>query len=599
MSTQAETVVVSLQDQLTGPATAMGASLSGLEAQIASGGAALREMSAQMRVLQSSATGDVGAIKSLQAAIDAETAALARNQQAYVGMGGAATDAMRIAKDGAQAAAGAKVPFEALAGATTTLGGAAGGAAAKGINLVKFLGQLGPYGALAVVAILGVVAAFAALYAVVSKALTASGEARAEFLSLQGAMHGSAEAAGELQGMISQVAAGSALGRDKIADYAKALAQAKLSGGELQRALEAASIAGSAGGDEIAAAFLRDVKAAKAAGQSVDALAAKMKAQLGGVAARQALALDVQIKKAGESITEIFSGANIEPFLVALQSSLSILSQNTVIGQQFREVITKAMDGFFEAAARVMPYVKEGFVGLAIVAVQLYIAYAKVRNAIMEMIGPTDEAGASATGLSIALEAGQAVAWAIVAAIGAIGVVVGVVVAVVGAFYAALMAVGSAGRYIGEAVGGALKSIANIDMAAIASGIIDGLVNGIVAGAARVVAAMSSLGASAIKAMKASIGMASPAKAFVEVGEDGIGEGVAVGTERAEARVDDALGNLADPRSVKMAAKDARASGGGVVYYIESLTVGSREDLGAFRAMLVGEFGAQALDGSL
>ncbi len=597
MSTQAETVVLTLQDQLTGPATAMGASLSGLEAQIASGGAALREMSAQMRVLQSSATGDVGAIKSLQAAIDAETASLAKNQQAYVDMGGAATDAMRIAKDGGQAAAGAKVPFEALAGATTTLGGAAGGTAAKGLNLIKFLGQLGPYGALAVVAILGVVAAFAAFVAVVGKALTASDAARSELLSLTGAMHGNAEAAAELQASISQVAAGSALGRDKIADYATALAKAKLSGAELQRALEAASIAGSAGGDEIAAAFLRDVKAAKAAGQSVDALSAKMKAQLGGVAARQALALDVQMRKLGENITEIFSGSNVEPFLGALADSLSLFSQNTVIGQQFKTVITAAMDGFFESAARVMPYVKEGFVGLAIVAVQLYIAYAKVRNAIMEMVGPADQAGASATGLSIALQAGEAIAWALVVVFGAIAAVVAAVVAVVAIFYGMFVALGAAGTWIGEQIVAAFKSIANLDLSSIASGIIDGLVNGITSGAARVVAAMSSLGASAIAAMKSAIGMASPAKAFVEVGEDGIGEGVAVGTEKAEARVDDALGNLADPRSVKTAAKASRGGEGARIAYFEIHTADS-SIIELIRTTLRSEFQVEMLDGS-
>ena len=613
----AETIILTLPDQVSGPATAMGAAIDKLAARLdaarakvdalaAAGGepTAIKNAETYARLLAgqlANAKAKADALAStppidpapIQEAADAAADLATSSEQATAPV----EEIGKAISSGASSAGGAKVPFEALAGATTTLGGASGGAAAKGINLIKFLGQLGPYGALAVVAILGVVAAFAALYAIASKALSASDAARSEFLALQGTMKGDAAAALELQAAISQVAAGSALGREKVSDYATSLAKAKLSGGELQRALEAASIAGSAGGDEIATAFLKDVAAAKAAGQSVDALSAKMKAQLGGVARAQLLSLGVQTKKLGENITEIFSGSNVEPFLLALEDSLSLVSQNTVIGQQFKEVITKAMDGFFAAAARVMPYVKEGFVGLAIVAVQLYIAYAKVRNAINEMIGPTDQAGASATGLSIALEAGQAVAWTLVVVFGAIAAVVAAVVAVVAIFYGMFLAIGAAGTWIGDQIVAGFKSIASLDLSSIASGIIDGLINGITGSIGRVVAAMSKLGSSAISAMKAAIGMASPAKAFVEVGEDGIGEGVAVGTEKAEARVDDALGGLVNPADVKADAKAARAGGGTRIAYFEIHTADSSL-IELIKTTMRGEFEVEVLDGS-
>jgi len=558
------------------------ASLDEGRAAIAESAAGLRELQAQMRLLQGGADVDVAAFQQLTAAINAQKSALNSAQQAYTDMGGAAADALTSAKPPPNAA----VNIEALAGATTILGGAAGATAAKGINLVKFIQKLGPEATLAIIGILALVAAFAILGAAIAKGISAAGAARDEFLRLQGAAHGSAAAASELQAAITGVSAGSALSREKVEGYAVALQKAGLRGAELQRALEAAAVAGSAGGDELASKFLEDAKAAKSAGASVDELSAKMTRQLGGVAAAQALSLSVQFDKLGESVDDLFSGATLDPFLTRLRDVTGMFSQQTEIGRKLRDVITKAMDGFLASATAALPYVKGLLLGAAIAAVEMYIAFKKTEAAVAAVLAPVIELVGGVDGLSAAVATGKVIMYSLVVILGALAAVAIVVGAAIALFVGIFVAVGAAGRAMGDAIvaawswvvgasnaagnaitsgiGAAIDWLSNLSLASIGSDLIAGLADGITAGIGKAVAAVTNLGSSVVAAMRTAVDSHSPSRLFFGIGDDGIDEGLAQGVDAGKPRVDKAISGLVTPEPLKLgASKGASASGSG------------------------------------
>lgn len=508
---------------------------------------------------------------------------------------GAARDKIAALSEGLGGAEGpakkAQFSMDALKNATGKLGGSMGPAGSAALELGESLGKLGLVAGVALVAVALLAAIFAALAAAIYKALVSSDAARTEFLSLQGALEGDAAAATELQAAINAVSAASALGRDKIGEYARELGKAGLRGAELQRALEAAAIAGSAGGEELARTFLKEATAAKKAGQSVDALADKIKKQYGGIAARQALALSVQMSKLGENISALFGGAEIEPFLAALADMLSLFSQSTQLGQQLREVLGKAMSDFFAGAALVLPYVKEGIVGALLVAVKLYIYFKKLSNALSELGGGS----VGIDGMTAALWAGKIAAWAVVSVVALIAaglaLLFGPIAALVAAFVWVVQAIGRVGSAIWE-------TFAGIDLSGIASGMIDGLIAGITGSIGAVVAAVTSLANSAVSAMKAALDMHSPSRIFrYEIAEEGIGGALTAGLDDSSKEVDDSVAGLVDPKSVKATAKGGRAGGGGRVLYLEihNLHLANYEE---FRAWLDSQFEVEELDGS-
>lgn len=576
MAADAADEVVKLGVQLTG-ANDAAASIAAMEREIAGAADGVRELEAQLKVMQGQKAIDIEQFRAVSGALDEQRAKLASLQASYVALGGKAERALNAAKP----PAAASVSMDKLKNATNKLGGAFGPAGASALELYESLTAIGFAAAASLVAFAALLAIVAIFAAGVAKAGAAADAARSELLGLAGALDADAAAAEGLQAAITRVAAVSALGRAKISDYGQELAKAGLRGEQLRIALDAAAVAGSAGGDALAKSFLAQATAAARAGQSVDALAAKIKNQYGGIAARQMLSLTVQGEKLKENFDALFSGANIEPFLRALANMLSIFSQSTETGRLMRDVITKAMSDFYAGASLVLPYVKEGMLGVLIVFLQTYIWIKKAYNALKEFIGPIGDLG----GMEVALIAGKIAGAAMLVVIVALAAAVSLLVLpwlILGA------AVYGAYKAIVAVVDGIRGVFAGLDLSTVASGMIDGLISGITGSIGRVVKATTDLANSAVGAMKAALDMHSPSRIFREdIAERGIGDALVLGFGDSEEKVDAAASDLVEPSAAKNETMAARGgSGGRPIVYIETLIVQGIED---FRARLAEE----------
>ncbi len=564
----AETVVLKLQEEITGPASAATAALDQLTAaQMRSATAAARLSAAQSSAASAAsraASAENGVAGSAARAAAAESNAAAAASRAAIADTNASIAALKLASaqakaagastDSGEAAGSAALPLGAMAKATKMLGGEAGASGSKVLRLAKAFMTMGPEIAIAIVALAAVAAAIAAVVGIVAKGITEAGAYRDEFLKLQGAMKGSAAKATEVEDAVSAVSGASALGRDKLLEYGTQLEKAGIHGKTLTHALEAAGIAGAAGGDAIADAFLASVTGAKDASQSVDALSAKMKKQLGGVAAEQAISLSVQMTKLQENIADLFSGADIEPFLKGLHSVLSILDADSGAAKSMKAAITDmvntAIGGMLRLAiVMVTAYttIRNNSVAWFAVKAAAYTVLAVFALIAVAIAAVVAGGAVLMAGLAAPIFAVIAVVMALKAAFMAVyNFIAGITWEKVGyAIVAALLLPVTAGRMLGEAIVSAFHAMMAIDWGAVGQAIvgafasavafvanlpatmlslgvamIDGLVNGITAGASAVAGALGSVVQGGIKAAKSALGIASPSKVFTAIGEN-------------------------------------------------------------------------------
>lgn len=395
--------------------------------------------------------------------------------------------------------------------------------------------RMGPEVAIAAAAIAVAVAALVVLGAVIVKGISDADKLRSEFLKLQGALKGSASAATDVESAITAVSGSTALARDKVTEYGQQLAETGLQGAQLKTALDAMAIAGSAGGEKVATAFLASVKGAQAAGESVDALAATMKAQLGGVAAAQAIGLDAQMLKLHENIATLFSGANVEPFLRGMHSVLGIFDANTAAGKAMRESISTMVNAAIGAMLR-----------LAIAVVNSYIAIKT--NAVAWGI-------VKATLLSVAVAT-----LVVVAAIGLLIVGAAMLVALfmmpLIAVVAVIMLVAAAWDYVRDgavaawasvtdAIGAAVAWLQGVSLSDIGTQMIEGLVSGIMSAGPKILASLSGLVTGAVDGVKGILGIHSPSRVFADQVGYQMGAGVAVGVDDSSGEVQAATGAMA------------------------------------------------------
>lgn len=627
MADLTETVTLRLQEQISGPADAAESALSNLKASIAAAGDAMRETQSKIASLKLSNLADAGPqIEALTATLADDRNAVSDLQQSYIALGGSATSAMSAAKAGvdglakaeAKAAQAAKdlqtagksagdatkgvgdgaalalPPMGALAKEVKMLGGSLGAGESKMIRFAGAFMKLGPEVAIVVAAIVLLVAGIAAFVSAVAFGISSAGAFRNELLHLEVATKGNVRAARDIQDAITAVATSSALGRDKITGYAEQLAYAGLKGDVLKRAIEAASIAGSAGGDEIANGFIKAAIAAKGSVAAVDALSSKMKKELGGIAAKQALSLDAQMNRLHESIAYLFSGADIEPFLNGLHAVLSIFDANSTAAKSLREQITSMVNAAIGWMLR-----------LEIVMLQTYIAI-KSNSLAWGMVKAALWSVAIVMGLIVASVAVLVVLLAVAVAgfmlpfalmAGAVMLVVDAVEWVgdkIGEFYdwltsltwedvgkaiatallfpvIAVKALGSEladlwdsatsidwgaiGDSIMNAISGAWSAVTSIDWGGLGSAIIDGIVSGLSAGASAVVSALSRVASGALDAAKSVLGIHSPSKVFMQIGAH-VATGMAQGIDAGAGDVAASGANLASG-AAKGAASEA------------------------------------------
>ena len=229
----------------------------------------------------------------------------------------------------------------------------------------------------------------------------------------------------QLSQVIKETAETTALGKDKIAEYARALRIMRFDSRQTQLAVQAMAVAETALGPAAASAIkgiaeqsrasrrfvlgARDlygeytalagtglgkkdvfaqlakqlnisVSAAEdrfrrggvSVRQGLEAIEAATRAKFGGTIEKQLLGLDVQFAKAKEDIGTLFGGVNIEPLLKGLKKITGIFSDTTAGGRQTRLTITAALDELAAKAAKVFPYVESFLYGFGTGALNVY-----------------------------------------------------------------------------------------------------------------------------------------------------------------------------------------------------------------------------------
>lgn len=578
---------VNLEDGTSGAAEAAATALQRLRDQLEGDTAALRSMQAAMKNLQGGTNVNIQAFRELRDRIAQKKQAIADAQTSYVNLGGTFTKTARSGRD-------VRSRFAELAKAAQGMPGPLGAVVARLGNL---RGMLVPgviaLGIVAIVAGLGLlVAATAAAAAALLRYGIAQADARrSELLRLEGLTklrnwYGIAAGnAGQMQETIDRVSASVALGRGKVAEYTEQLYRMGLRGANLEAALEGVAIKAAVQGDAHARAFAGWAAGAARTGQSVRKLADDVKARLGGTAARMMLSLSVQSEKLRESFAALTSGLKIEKLLEGLSSITQLFSQNTATGRALKHMLERMFQPFIDSAAGATPLVKRFFQGVVLGALRIENVLLRVRLWFKRTFGASDILkGFDAT--RAAVKAGELAIGLFVTGLVAAAVIVGALVAsmaAAGALLAGPFVVGGlAVRSLIDAGAQLYKLWQEIDWSRLGRSIIDGIVGGLNRGAKWVVDAVRRLGKSAWAGFKSALGIASPSKAFAQLGlaiPQGIEGGVEQGTPAARRAVASVIATpaavgVATPRIPASVRGDAASRTEAAVQRSASVTIG-------------------------
>lgn len=535
---------ISLKDETSGSARTAGQALVDLRSQIDADMKALRQMQAAMRALKGGTVTNVAAFRELRDRIAAQKASISSAQARFIELGGTFGDVAKSA-EGTTSGLGSILsvaermpgPLGSLVGRVSSLSSLlAGGAIAAGI--------------LAIVAALTALAAAAAAAtaALLRYGIAQSDARRSELLHLEGLtmirrMYGlAAGSATELQQAIDRASASSALGRSQIGGYAQMLYRAGLRGDGLSEALDAASVAGSALGERWGRRMAGMAAGIARAGGDVHAFAERVRSQFGGLAARQALSLGVQIEKLHENINRLFDGLELEGFLRGLHEITDLFSQNTASGRALKAIFEGLFQPMLGALGTLAPLARRFFQGLVIGALLVTIALQRLGGWMRRTFGDSEILGGM-TAQRLALLAGVVAIGALtigLVAAGAAAAMLVVSIAMIAApFVAAVAAVGA----LGVAIGAAIATIQATDWSALGQRIIDGLVGGIRSGIARVTSAVRDVATAAQSALRTALGIHSPSRVFASLGLQ-VSRGLEEGVDSGAGGVDRAVGDV-------------------------------------------------------
>lgn len=544
---------VDLKDGTSGPAMTAADALKQLHGQLDKDTKALAAMQRAMKNLQGGSSVNIAQFKALKAQIDAKKESIAKAQSSILALGGGLDRSSRsggkmreLLEQLGKQAQGVPGPLGGVVGKLSSLRGlVAGGVIALGLMAIV--------GALVALA----AAAVAATAALLKYGIAQADARRSELLRLEGLTKlrflyvAAAGNAGEMQQAIDQVASSSAVGRGQLVKYTDQLYRMGLRGQNLTTALEGVAIKLQVQGEAAASTFAGWAAGAALTGRSVKRLTDDVKARLGGIAAKQMLALDVQTQKLRESFDMLFGGLKIEGFLKALQMVTSLFSQNTASGRALKVLVETMFQPMIDALEYVGPLAKRFFQGMVIGALVLTIGVLKVRNWFKRTFGASDTLkGLDLT--TVALYAGVAAVSLLATGLGLLALTFTAAAAPIVAVGAALFGLWRAGQAL-------VKWWQGTDWGALGKSIVDGIVNGLKSGAKFVLDAVKGLGTSAWDAFRKTLGIASPSKAFAKLGLS-IGQGVQVGVERGRPGVDRSVGDLVEVPDAAAGAPTAAAA---------------------------------------
>lgn len=555
-----QTFTVKLDDGITDSASSASDALQKLQKSIAGDQKALNAMNASMRAMKSAGLGASAQAVQLSERIAAQKAKVGQAQQAYLELGGTFRSTA------------AKTPrreFDALAASLAKM--------PPNVSLVaKHFGSLG--GALAAGAVVGGLLAIGAALAAVTVATIAAGAAliqygfaaagarRDEGLRLEGLTHlrrGMRQVGGdasEMQASIDRVNDSTSASRSTLEGYVATLNRMGVRGANMDQALEAMAIRGEVLGERYAQSFAMQAAGAVRAGRSVADLAQRVRNDLGGIAARRALSLGVQMEKLRSNFQGLFRGLRIEGPLRLFHELVKVFSQTRDTGRALSGIFERMLNPLFDAMGSRTSFVRSFFEGMVLGALKVEEGILKMRNAFLRLL--INNAPLRALwnrlreGVDMAKLGGAAFAvlagsiMVVVVATTALAVVVVGLLALMAALVLAPFAIAAglgylAARFVksaqdmGVRAGNALSGLMQRGLAA-GRNMMTGLATGILGGLSTVLTAIRGVSEGATDALKESLEIRSPSRVFARLGMEiprGLAVGVDAGADAAAASV--------------------------------------------------------------
>ncbi len=474
----AESFLLKLEQQISGPAGAAEGALAKLEAQIAREQQALAGLEGKLGDARSKLEAFAqlnpggGGAKGV-AFVDKQREAIRKLEEqiasgkgnidklgagrGFVGQIGGLKDMAAAAKENEAAFAATSGPLGGFISKAQSLTGALG----------KSGGAVGAAVALAGAVLTVVAAVIGAIVALATFAIYASDAAKSARL-LNEAAAGSAAYGEELTAVIADVANKTPLARDRITEMARSLEIAKIAGRDMQVTLEAMATVASAVGDTAAGKIKQiaessrearrfllgardiygefaslsgtgvkaaDVYAALAASMGISLSEAQALLVAGKVSLAQGLEalndavqgrfaktisgqmalVSIQMKKLEESISSLFDGIDLGPFTTGLRLITDLFSQNTVSGRMLKLLLETVLQPLIDTSSTVFPIMRAFFQGLVIGAMLVVLGVLLLQKAYRDAFG--GETQSSINWVEVALYTGVGLVFGMVAAV--------------------------------------------------------------------------------------------------------------------------------------------------------------------------------------
>lgn len=469
-----------------------------------------------------------------------------------------------------------------LQGSLNTIGGPVGRlgnalvAPVKGFEeLSQTMGTVGAASIFAVAGIVLVVAAVAALSAAFVAGLVSAAAYGVKLADTARSAGLAAEAfdlvnpgVAAVRNQFAGLTRDTGLAEGELQGIAKALTDAKVATGDMPAALRAAAMAEAALGKGGSSAFVAKIKAGSL---SVKQFAADTQ-QMEGIVARQLMGLDAQSARLKSNFASLFNGLQVEGALGGMQTLVGLFDKTEASGQSIKFLFETVFQPLIDQAQNAA-YVVEAFaLGFLIGLTKIYIAIKPAIKAISEFFGFEDTS--LQTILDAAAKAGEIFAVVFVAAavvVGALAAGIFLAVGIFMAFQVAILAVVAGVVYLAAKFAAGVAAIIglviglpatitdkllNFGWGEVGANMIRGIANGISGAAGVVVGALGNVISGAISSAKKMLGIASPSKVFMGIGEF-TGEGMVEGLDNTKGAVTAAMGEMVEPPASALSRQDA------------------------------------------
>lgn len=502
------TFALNLESNAPQTGAAVAASLTQLRAQMQADIESAKGLQVALRQLKGGGNVATATVKQLKDQLTAKKAVIADATSRYLKLGG---DVRKLAPAGKEATQSLKT----LNAAISTAGGPLGRFTARaGLLKQLFAGgalvgaSVAVAAAIAAVGVAGTVAAAGVL----RFSLAAADARRSELLMLEGltklrptlaqmyfGIGRVADKASFLQDTIDQVSRGVAIGRDQVAGYESEFYRLGLRGGNLQAALEGVSVAAATQGEAGVAQFKAMAMSATFFGGSIRKVADDFKARLGPIAKAQLLSIDTQFAKLRENLRYGFGSAlKIEPALNALRSLLRHFDAGSTTMRAFQAILKGIFQPMIDAAPGGASILERFFKGAVLGALDVTVAFLKIRNVLRDSVWPMVKRGISAFDW---MKAGKATVYALGAAFVTFA---GTIAATVAVMY------GMAKPFL--LIFDVIGKLVSLPWADIGVNIVKGIASGIRAGIKWVTDAVAEVGKRTLDAFKGNFMIHSPSK---------------------------------------------------------------------------------------